>query len=85
MGCSQSSSSAVEEGIKEVAKRRQSVVEPPPVIQVNVGSNVKFQPPPHTKIVAILGKLLSLDLDITIAFAPTVLWRRNVCTIVEPL
>jgi hypothetical protein len=55
MGCSQSSSSAVEEGIKEVAKRRQSVVEPPPVIQVNVGSNVKFQPPPHTKIVAILG------------------------------
>ena len=56
MGCGQSSSSPVKDNSGEPPKRRQSVVQPPPVIPINVGSNVKFQPPPHSKVIVVLGR-----------------------------
>ena len=57
MGCGQSSV-AVSESVAP-AKRRQSVVLPPPDIPMNVGSNVKFHPPPNSKVIVIFGRLLS--------------------------
>lgn len=53
MGCGQSST-AVKEDSGEI-KRRQSVILPPPDIPMNIGNNVKFQPPPHSKVIVIIG------------------------------
>ena len=54
MGCGQSSGAADAGSAHE--KRRQSVVLPPPDIPMSVGSNVRFLPPPNSKIFVIFGK-----------------------------
>ena len=53
MGCGQSST-AVKESSSGI-QRRQSVILPPPDIPMNIGNNVKFQLPPHSKIIVIIG------------------------------
>lgn len=61
MGCGPSSPAVSESTVPDSKKRRQSVVLPPPDIPINLGSNVKFQPPPNSKIVVIIGKCIRKD------------------------
>lgn len=61
MGCGPSSPAVSESTVPDSKKRRQSVVLPPPDIPINLGSNVKFQPPPNSKIIVIIGKCISQD------------------------
>lgn len=56
MGCGQSSPAVSDSTVPHGKKRRQSVVLPPPDIPLTLGSNVKFQPPPNSKIIVIIGK-----------------------------
>ena len=55
MGCGQSTT-AVSDGSGPGESRRQSVILPPPEIPVNIGANVKFHPPPATKVFVIIGE-----------------------------
>ena len=66
MGCGQSRPAVKEDTEPEKKKRRQSVVAvPPPNIAMNIGSNVKIQPPPHSKIFVIFGKSSNIIIQIT--------------------